>query len=331
MDPCRRRQLLLGPAALLVARRSAAQPAAPVRRRLVGILEYGTRAAFEPQLALFKEGLRGSGFEEGRNLAFEARYADDDYRKLNRQASDLVRSGVEVILASHPWSVHAAKAATRSVPIVFWSVNDPVALNFVESLARPGGNITGVSVAGHELTAKRLELMREAFPAASRIGVVYDEDIAKACQIELDDIAAAGERLGVEIRRYPYRGASDLRETFDLAQRAHAAVLLVPTTLETRRVGSELAAQAASSRMPIVHSGSAAVDAGGLMSFGPAAGWAERRAGEYVARILNGAKAAELPVERPMVYELTVNLRAARAIGVQIPARVLMRATHVIE
>lgn len=325
-----RRFVLVTAGALIAARLGFAQPAS-ARPRVVGLLEYGTAAAFERQLAAFEQGLRDSGFERGRNLLIEARYAEDDYRKLSRLAEDLVRSKVEVIYAPLAWSVQAAKDTRSAIPIVFSGVNDPVALNFVKSLARPGGAITGVTVVSHELTAKRVELMRELFPLASRVGVIYDEEMARACQIEVDDITAASKRLGVEVRRFPYVTRADLPGAFGEVQRNKIAALLVPTTLETRRVGAELAAHLSTAQVPMMHAGSAPVEAGGLMSYGPPAGWAERRAAQYVARILNGVRPDDLPVETPRTYELVINLKVARAMGVAIPNSILLRATRVIE
>lgn len=275
--------------------------------------------------------MREGGFAEGRNLSIEYRFADHEYRKLDRLAEELVRAKVAVIIAPTTWAVHAAKAATTTVPIVFMNVNDPVALKFVQSLARPGGNITGISTATHELIAKRVQLMREAFPSASRFGVVYDKDSAEACQIELKDIGQAGRHLRVDVREYPYLTKSDLQSVFENAQRVNVAAVIVPTTIETRRHGGELASRSAGSRIPAIYDSREPVEAGGLMSYGTQLGWAERRAGNYVVRILNGAKPADLPVERPTTYELVINLKTARALGITIPQTVLLRADHVIE
>lgn len=325
-----RRNFVLAAGALFaVGRTDAQQP--PVRSHLIGILQQGTRADSEPEFVAFREGLREGGFVEGQNLRIEYRFADYDYRKLDRLAAELVRAKVQVIYAPTTWPAYAAQAATKTIPIVFSGVNDPVHVKLVQSLARPGGNITGVSQASSDLTAKRVELMRELFPGGVRLGVVYDEDAAKACNLELRDIGNAGKKLGVEVRQFPYAARTDLEGTFEKAKRANIAALLVPTTYETRRFGAELALQSTSSRIPMVHSGSAPVEAGGLMSYGPERDWAPRRAGNYVARILKGAKPSDLPVERPMTYELVVNLKTAHAMGIKIPQTVLLRADRVIE
>jgi len=325
-----RRTFLFAAAALLGMPLARAQQP-PAAGYLIGILEYGTRAESETGIARFKEGLREGGFAEGRNLRIEYRFADNDYRKANRLAEDLVRAKVQAIYAPTAWVVHGAKSATRTIPIVFSGINDPVGIGFVKSLAKPGGNITGVSIASAELTAKRMELMREVFPSARRLGVVFDEDAAKACQIELKDIGRAGTQLGVEVNQYPYLRKSDLAGIFEGSRRANVAAVLIPTTMEARRLGGELVAQSAGSRIPTMHSGMAAVEAGGLMSYGPDDSWAARRAGNYVARILKGAKVAELPIERPTTYQLAVNLKTARAMGITIPKSILARADRVIE
>lgn len=325
-----RRRFLLGFGALALGRGAAAQPP-PARPSAVGVLEYGTAATFERQLAAFEAGLRDEGFVRGANLTIEARYADDDPLKLGRLAMEIVRANAQVIYAPAAWSVHAMIATGTRIPIVFSAVNDPVALKFVKSLARPGGTITGVTLASHELTAKRVQLIREVFPSATRVGVIYDEDIAKACQIEIEDIAVAGRRLGIEVRRFPYLTQASLASAFGDVQRTRVAALLVPTTMETRRVGKELVEHSTSAHVPIVHSGSGPIEAGGLLSYGPPPGWAERRAGQYAGRILRGARPGDMPIETPTTYELVINLKTARALGVTIPEALLMRATRIIE
>ena len=330
MSQVERRKFLLAAGALIAAPLAGAQQP-PAGGYLIGILEYGTRADFEPSLALFKEALREGEFVEGRNLRIEYRFADNDYRKIDRLGEDLVRAKVQVIYAPTTWAVYAAQAATKTIPIVFSGVNDPVAIRVVQSLSKPGGNITGVSLASGELTSKRVQLMRELFPSARRFGFVYDEDAAKACQIELKDVGRAGQQLGVEVSNYRYRTKGDLESVFEGAKRAKLAAVLVPTTYETQRVGGELLPQSSGSRIPTIHSGSEAVEAGGLMSYGPVHGWASRRAGNYVVRILKGTMPAELPVERPTTYELVINLKTARAMGITIPQSILLRADRVIE
>lgn len=319
----------MGASALLVAPRSRA--AARDGMRVVGVLEYASRADFEEELSHFKAGLLEGGFEESRNVRFEYRFADYDHHKLERLAGELVRAKVDVIYAPITWAVYGAQAATKTIPIVFSGVNDPVHVKIVKSLSRPGGNITGISAASGELTAKRVQLMREAFPHPRDLGVVYDEDSARACDLELSQITDAGKQLGMGLRFLPYTEKADLEQAFSTAQRSNVAALLVPTTYESRRFRAELLAASSESGVPLVHADRRPVVAGGLMSYGPLFGWAARRAGIYVARILNGAKPAELPIEQPTTYELVINLKAARAMGISISPAIVLRADHVIE
>lgn len=330
MIQANRRKLMLAGAALIAAPFVRAQ-AKPDATPLIGVLEYGSSADFARSLAFFKEGLREGGFVEGRNLRVEYRFADYDYRKINRLAEELVRAKVQVIYAPLPWAVHGAKAATSRIPIVFSGVTDPVQIKFVQSFARPGGNITGVANTSAELTTKRMQLMRELFPAASRLGIVYDEDAAKACQVELDELQGASKILGVAVSRFPYQDKSDLAAIFARGQRSGVAAVLVPTAIDARRAGAELAAQTSVSKIPAVYSTADAVDAGGLMSYGPPPGWADKRAAGYVVRILNGTAPQDLPVEMPSTYELVINLKTARAMGVKVPQTIMLRANRVIE
>lgn len=327
-----RRRFAFAATAVLAAPAVLAQ--SPERPRVIGVLRYGSKADFESYpggFAAFREGLREEGFVEGRNLRIEYRFADYHHRKLDRLARELVRADVDLIYAATTWPAYAAQAATKSIPIVFSGVNDPVHVKLVKSLARPGGNITGVSLASAELTAKRVELMREAFPGTSPLGVVYDEHSAKACQLELRDIGGAGTRLGVKVQQYSYAETRDLEAAFAQAKRSSVAALLVPTTYETHRFGADLAARSSETGIPLVHSSKAAVEGGGLMSYGPDENWASHRAGVYAGRILRGASPAELPVERPTKYELVINLKTARAMGIVIPPSVLLRADRIIE
>lgn len=330
MNVIHRRRFVLAAGAFLVAPGVLSQQSAD-RVRRIGVLYPGTHASSATHHAALMEDLRERGFVEGRNLHIEYQFADFEYRKLERMAEALVRAKVELIYASTNFPAYAAQAATKTIPIVITGVSDPVQVNLVRSLARPGGNITGVQEATGELTAKRVELMRELFPGSKNLGVVYDEYSARACNIELKDIGAAGKQLGVEIRQFGYTGGASLEDAFGKARRSNISALLIPTTYETHRFGQELATQSSSSRIPLIHASSVPVEAGGLLSYGPAPSWSSRRAGYYIARILNGAKPSDLPVERPATYELVINLRTARATGIAISQSILLRADRVIE
>jgi putative ABC transport system substrate-binding protein len=326
----RRAILLFAGAAALFSQPVAAQER-PDRPYVVGVLVYETRADFEPDLRLFKDGLRQVGLSEDRNLRIEYRFANYDQYKIGRLAEELVRSKVDLIYAPQPWAVRGAQSATKSLPIVFSLVNDPVGAGYVESLRRPGGNTTGVAIAGAELTAKRVQLMREMFPAESRFAFIYDHDAADACQIELKDVREAGQKLQIEVVEYPYSALADLKGTFVSAHGAAIAAALIPTTYEARRAADEFRAQSSSRGLPLVQPDVEAVVAGGLMSYGPERAWAASRAADYVARILGGANPADLPVELPSRYELVINMKTARALGLEVPLPILLRADRVIE
>lgn len=312
--------------ALALALPAAAQTAT------IGLLHFGERKPYEPYLEAFREGLRENGFAEGRNLRIEYRFADNDHAKLGRLAAELVRLKVSAVYAPAPPAVHALKSETKTVPVVFSVVSDPVALKFVASLARPGGNITGISVASSDLPGKRLEMLRDSFPKARRVAIVYDEYQAKACQVELTQLKGAADQLGLSVEALPYRSRQDLDSVFSRVRASRSDAILSPVSLTDIDYGPEISERVAASRLPAMHSNAQQVLKGsGLVSYGPDSFWVHRRAGYYVARILKGTAPADLPVEQPSRYELVVNLKAARAQGVAIPETVLVRATKVIE
>ena len=329
MDRTRRRQMMLAGLGGLVVPGAWAQMSS--RMYTVGILSLSSRPGVERYLQDFRDGLREEGFVEGQNIKFEPRYGDHDFRKVERLAGELVRLKVDLIFAPSTWAVHGAKAATSTIPIVFTNVNDPVVVKFVDSLAKPGRNITGVSIASVELTGKRLQLLKDAFPSTKRIGVLYNEEMFRACRNEMNDIDRLGKQVGLEVQRVPYVDRSDIVKAFESASSSRVEAILVPATTSYPEYSSDVVLLSASGKMPTIYEHGDAVDRGGLMSYGPDYHWAHRRAAYYVARILKGAKPADLPVERPTRYDLIVNLKTARSLGVKIPGPVLVRADRVIE
>jgi putative ABC transport system substrate-binding protein len=328
MSTIQRREFLL---AALAALAPGARAQTANRIYTVGVLSLSSRAGVERYLTDFREAMVEEGFAEGRNVKFEYRYGDHDFRKVERLAADLVRLNVDAIFAPSTWAVHGAKAATSTIPIVFTNVNDPVVVKFVESLARPGRNITGVSIASVELTGKRLQLLKDAFPSAKRIGVLYNEEMFRACRTEMNDIDRLAKQVGIEVERIAYIDRSDIVKAFGSAGTSRIEAMLIPATTSYPEYSSDVILLSASGKIATIYEHRDAVDGGGLMSYGPDFHWAYRRAAYYVARVLKGAKPAELPVERPTRYDLVVNLKTVRALGVKIPAPILVRADRVIE
>src|SRR5215471_301470 len=283
-------------------------------------------ASFEP----LAQRLRELGYLEGRTIVFEHRYAEGKTEALSDLAADLVRLKVDVIVAVGTPAARAAKNATEMIPIVFTRIADPVALGFVASLARPSGNLTGVSVLTIDIAAKWLELLIEARPGVRRVGVFWDPTFPPAA-LQLREIEQAARVLNVELQPVEVRAA----EAFEEAVRAVVgqgtqALIVVPALLftEQRHRLAELAVQ---HRLPTMWYRREQVKAGGLMSYGTNFLDMYRRAATYVDKILKGAKPADLPVEQPMKLELVINLKTAKALGLTIPPTLLFQADEVIQ
>lgn len=276
----------------------------------------------------FVQGLRELGYIEGRNIAFEQRYANGKSELFTNLAADLVRLRVDVIFARGPSAIAAAKKATSTIPIVGVDLEtDPVAAGFVASLARPGGNITGMFLDLAVLSGKHLELLKEVVGKFSHVAAIGDLAV-NAAQVEA--MKTAARSLGVQVQILDVRD-QDFDRAFKAATGERAAALIVlgsPLTLAFR---SQIADLAARHRLPAMYLYRGHVDAGGLMSYGPDLPEMFRRSGVYVGRILGGARPTELPVERPTKFELSINMRAAKALHLTIPPLVLMRADNVVE
>jgi putative ABC transport system substrate-binding protein len=320
--------LVLALAALTAPRAADAQPAAKTPR--IGYLG-GGRAGGEYLLEAFRQGLRDHEWIEGQNIAVEWRFTRGRDEKLPDLAADLVRLGVDVIVVGggDP-TIRAARAATRSIPIVMAVSVDPVGTGLIASLARPGGNVTGLSLLATGSAGKRLELLREVAPRASRVAVLWNSaDPGK--DIELRETRLAADRLGVTLQPVEVRGPSDFDRVFAEIARGRPDALIVfsePLVLTHRRRIVEFAAKM---RLPAISETKEVAEAGGLLTYGASLPALFRRAAYYVDRILKGADPATLPVEQPTTFELVVNLRTARALGVTIPQSVLLRADRVLE
>ena len=327
----RRRFLLTSLAGTLAAPLAAkGQQAAKVAR--IGYLHPNLAAS--PHLTeAFRHGLRNCGYVEGRNVVIEYRDGEGKFERLPALAAQLVALPVDVIVASGTLAALAAKHATSSIPIVFPTVGDPVTDGLVTSLARPGGNITGVSNLTPELVGKGLELLKEAIPGVSQVAILWQpsgfvertrNDVRKRTDV-------AGRALEMRLRFVEATGPEDFDRAFSDIVRARAGgVILVTTALfvQQRRRLVDLAAKI---RLPAVYGSRESVDVGGLMSYGPNFAESFQRAATYVDKILKGAKPADLPVEQPTKFELVINLKTARALGLTIPPSLLARADQVIE
>ncbi len=333
MDRVQRRDFLIAAGALLAAPLVAeAQQAAKVAR----IGYQSNRLGAYPHLQeAFRQGLRDLGYVEGRNLVIEYRDAEGTVERLPALAAELVALKVDVIVtAAGSTSVPlAAKQATRTLPIVFASAADPVASGLVTSLARPGGNVTGLSSLNAELVGKRLELLTQAVPGVGQVAVLWlPGALGERTDKEmLTGLEVAARGLGVRLQFVEARGPADFDRAFSAMTKARAGALSVLPSNVFIREHRRLVDLAAKNRLPAVYSAREYVDAGGLMSYGANPTDSSRRAATYVDKILKGAKPGDLPVEQPTKFELVINLKTAKALGLTIPQSLLQRADQVIE
>jgi putative ABC transport system substrate-binding protein len=321
--------LLGGAAAWPVAAR-AQQVAMPV----IGYLALGTLDTTRENVAEFQRGLSETGFIEGRNVAVEYRWAEFSLERLPALAEDLVRRHVDVIVALTAPAVSAAKAATKSIPIVFQTAVDPVASGLVASFNRPGGNLTGTFIILTDLAPKRLELLHELLPNATSIAFLVSPERNGFNETETIEVQAAARTLGVRLSVLNASDPSEFEAAFAALARERANGLLVSGYQLFGRYASQLVALAARYRVPAMHTTRDAPAAGGLMSYGPSAtSFTEvyRLGGSYAGRILKGEKPADLPVQQVTKIDLVINLKTAKALGLTVPLALLTRADEVIE
>ena len=322
-----RRTFLLVVAFLLAAVVARAQQARKVHR--VGVLLHD--GAPPGLLEVFREGLHELGYVEGKNITIELRNAAGRNERLSALADELLRLKVDVILAVNTPAAQAAKKATAAIPIVITRIGDPVKSGLVPSLARPGGNVTGLSVNTPELGPKRIQLLREIVPGISRVAVLFNADNPSST-LHTAELEHASSQLGLQFLRLPVRGrASDFPGAFQAATRARAEALAVVDDTAVTKHRDQILTLAANHSLPVVSIYKDFAEAGGLIAYGPNLPALYRRAAHYVDRILKGAKPSDLPIEEPTQFDLVVNLKAAKALGLTIPPSVLLRANHVIE
>ena len=281
----------------------------------------------------FRQGLRDLGYVDGRSVVIEYRDAEGKYDRLPARAAELVALKVDVIVAADTPAALAAKQATRTLPIVFIGAGDPVTIGLVTSLARPGGNVTGLSLLAPELVGKRLELLKQAVPGVGRVAALWQPGFVgeRTEKDMLKEVEVTARALGVRLQFVEARGPADFDRAFADMTRARADALTVLGSAMFANERRRVVDLAAKNRLPGVYGFREYVDAGGLMAYGPNVADLFQRAATYADKILKGAKPGDLPVEQPTKFELVLNLKTAKALGLTIPQSVLVRADQVIE
>jgi ABC-type uncharacterized transport system substrate-binding protein len=327
-DQLRRREFIALLIGTLVAWSDGALAQQTVKHYRIGILS----PELPPPgfLDAFRQGFRELGYVEGQDIAFEVRSAEGYNQRLAALARHLVELKVDVILAINTPSVQAAKKVSATIPIVMTRVADPVKSGLVSNLARPGGNVTGLSFTVDELSGKRLAMLKEAFPSVSRAAVLWNEPNPGA-DIAVGAIKAASRELGLELLLLPIHGPADLVGIFEAASRGRVEALIVIDDVFITQHRGEIMNLAATHSLAVVSQNKAFAEAGALLAYGPSTSTMYRRAAYYVDRILKGANAGDLPVEQPTKFDLVINLKTAKALGVTIPPSLLARADEVIE
>jgi putative ABC transport system substrate-binding protein len=295
----------------------------------IGVLTPGWPFVPSDVYEAFRQGLRALGYVEGGNLAIEWRFATGHVERLPQLAAELLQLNVDVIVTVNTAAVVAAKRATTRIPIVFVQVADTSASNLVESLARPGGNVTGLVSISREMSGKRLELLREALPRVRHVGVL--RDINPTAELIFRELDAAGHQLGLRLTDFAIRGTDELQGVIDSGVKRHIEAVVVIDGAAIAALRRPIIELAHRKRLPVVSQFREFADAGGLMAYGPNLPEMYRRVGAYVDRILKGTKPGDLPVEQPTKFELVINLKTAKALGLTIPPSLLARADQVLE
>ena len=303
--------------------------AQPRAKPTVGLLVPGRRSMWSEWVSAFEQRLRELGWIEGRGVAIDYRWAEDKEERFDEIAADFVRLNVDLIVTAGTPAVLAAKRATSLIPIVFAAAADPVGAGLVASLARPGGNITGLSLQMPDLAGKRLELLREVVPALRALAIMGNVG-NRGTVLEIAEVQAAAETLGLEVAKFEIRRAEDIGPAIETLKGRAEALYVVSDPLVVSDRGL-INALALGVKMPTLYSVEENVRAGGLLSYGPDRTEMWRRAADLVDKILRGAKPGEIPVEQPTKFKLVINLNTANAIGLNVPPTLLARADEVIE
>jgi putative tryptophan/tyrosine transport system substrate-binding protein len=329
-NPMRRKVIGFTLNAMLFAICFSAFAQQPTKVPRIGFLSGASASAVAARVEAFRQGLRELGYVEGKNIVIEWRYAEEKLDRVTALVAELVRLKVDVIVSAGPAPTRSAKQATVTIPIVMAFDDDPVGNGFADSLARPGGNITGLSALSPEISGKQLELLREIVPKLSRVAVLGNVTLPGAPQA-LREIKLVADELRVQIQYLEVRDPTDIETAFRATSREHDDAVLVlstPVLLSQRR---QLADLAVKSRLPAIYGRPEYAEDGGLVYYGPSYTDLFHRAATYVDKILKGAKPADLPVEQPIKFEFVINLKAAKQIGLTIPPNVLARADRVIK
>jgi len=315
---------------ILLTTASATQAQQPTKVPRIGFLIASSRSVNAARYETFLQGLRELGYEEGKNIVIEWRSGEGRFDRLAALAAELIRLKVDIIVTAGPADTRAAREATSTIPIVMTFDNDPVGNGFIASLARPGGNITGFSTLAPELSSKQLELLKEIVPKSSRVAILGNST-NPGNALALKEIEAAAKAFGLKLQYLDILDPKAIETAFRTASKSGVEAILVlgiPLLNSERKQLVELAVK---NRLPAIYYTGDLVEAGGLMTYGVNRNDLARRAATYVDKILKGAKPAELPVEQPKKFELIINLKAAKQIGLTIPPNVLARADKVIK
>jgi ABC-type uncharacterized transport system substrate-binding protein len=316
---------------MLFALCSSAEAQQPKKITKIGYFFASTPAATAHNIEAFRKEMRELGHVEGKTFVLELRYGEGRVERFPEIARELVGLKLDMIVAATDVAIAAVKRETQTIPIVMATSNDPIATGLVASLARPGGNVTGLSLISPQLSGKRLELLREVIPGLSRVAFLWNPDVRGAV-LDYRETEGAASSLGLQLQSVEVVRVEDLDRAFSVVMKARAQALIVPP-LNPVAFGNQekIASLVQKNKLPSIYAQREYVDAGGLMSYGPSTPDMHRRAAAYVDKILKGTKPADLPVEQPKNFELVINLKSAKHIGLTIPPNVLARADRVIK